>query len=336
MTFFKKYMALVVGGGIALLLAIIVLVLLIIFSGGYAQIQDDLSSNQRELERLTRLDTFPSIENVSRLNENLDELEMFRDELLLSLAAAQPTIPAMERVAFPPELERTWQRLRNLADRNEVLIASEMRFGFERYAAGNLPLQAHVERLLSQLYSINSIAEILIESGIAELRGVEREVFEERRPQDTPAEAQTGRRRPRAEPQQREDAVRTSAPEPHGVDDLYSRERFTFTFLATEHALFQALNRISEHPVLMVVRNLELRNEMGLGGVSAAARLNSRLQPREGTRAGTTAPRSEDQTQPPMREDRVVAGRERIQTRLVIDVYRLIYEHEQHEDEEIE
>ncbi len=332
MTFFKKYMALVVGGGIALLLAIVVLVLLIMFSGGYAQIQDDLAANQRELERLTRLATFPSVENVDRLTSNLEELEEFRDELLLTISANQPLIPEMERVAFPPELERTWQRLRSMAAENEVVIPADLRFGFERYAAGNLPLQIHVPRLLSQLYSVDRIGEILIDSGIAELRSVERDVFEEQRaPVEREATA-AGRRRAPAEQAPVETATRSTAPEPEGVEGLYTRERFTLTFLATEQALFQALNRISDDPVLMIVRNLELRNEMGLGGVSAAARLSSRLQPREGMRPAETRP--DDASRSAMREDRVVAGRERIQTRMVVDVYRLDFQH--HEEEEIE
>lgn len=330
MTFFKKYMALIIGGGIALLLALIVLVLLIKFSGTYTRIQDDLASNQRELERLIRLATFPSLENVELVEENLLALEIFRDDQLARLAASQPQIVPMERVAFPPELERTWQRLRALAARENVVIPAEMRFGFERYAAGNLPMHQHVPRLLSQLYSIDRIGEILIRSGIAELTGVEREVFEEQRvqaPLEAPAPA---RRRGAAEPEPVE--VVAGSPEPQGVEGLYTRERFTFTFLASEPALIEVLNQLARDPVLKIVRNLELRNEMALGGVSAAARLSARLQPRETVaRVVDPAGRPEDPSRPAMMEDRVVAGRERVRVRLVVDVYR--FEVDQQEEE---
>lgn len=326
MTFFKKYMALVIGGGIALLLAIIVLVLLLVFSRNYAEIQDKLSSNQRELERLTAETTFPSVENVQRVEANLEELEQFRDELLESMSAHQPQIVQMERAVFITQLSRVWHRLRTKAVEQDVKVADNMYFGFELYAPGNLPMQQHVERLLSQLHSMNRIGEILIDSGVSEIVRVEREVFEEQRTPTAEEEPLTTRRRVPVEQDPRVPAPAVSA-RPQGVDGLFTRERFTVVFLSSEQALFEVLNRMAADPVLMIVRNLELHNEMGWGGVSAVTRLSSRLQPRDtGGRLGEATGRQPELSRPPMLDDRVVAGRERIEVRMIVDVYRFEYD----------
>ncbi len=334
MSALKKYMVLIVGGSIALVLAIVVIVLLVRFSGEYARIQRDLQSNLRTLEQLHNRDPFPSMNNVEMIESSLLNLENYRDSVLVTLAAAQPEIEDMERAAFPPRMERTAQRLRELAREQNIRVADPLDLGFGRYAAGNLPAQDHVSRLVSQLQTVEHVITVLFEAGISELVGVEREVFDVERTQADPADTAASRRRGVAEV----DTV--AAPvvrvDPEGVEGLYTRERFTIVFFADDLALRQSLNALASDPILMVVRNLELRSELGLGGVSPTARLASRLQPRE-TREGAPARTPETESERPvLHEDRVVAGRERVRATMTIDVYRFEGHSVEVADEEVD
>lgn len=328
MTFFKKYMLLLVGGGIAAVLILAAAVFMVKFSREYARVQSELTSNQTRLDRLHQRVPFPSVENVERVKGNLRELEGYLEGVLDSLSLKQPEAEAMERAAFPSEIERFNRRLRSLASDEGVRLPEAIAFGFERYAAGNLPSQDHVQRLVVQLRSVELLSSMLFRSGISELVSVEREVFDQERTAAQIDPAPAMRRGFGAT-----EVVTPAAPTgPEGVEGLYSRERYTFTFFADDAALRMALNQIAESPVLMIVRSLELRNELGLGGSTAAQRISQRLQPRdvprdaprdmqrmmagEGGRPGmgATAPQAGQQT--------VVAGRERVRVTLVVDVYR--------------
>lgn len=223
----------------------------------------------------------------------------------------------MERAAFPAEIERVTRRLRNEAAEAEVKVAETVAFGFERYARGNLPMQEHVPRLVVQLRTIEALCQILFQSKVSELVSVQREVFDVERTQ-VPAADAPGRRGVR-QPSEVV-AAPTVAVEPEGVKGLYTRERYTLTFMATDPALRAVLNRMASAPMLMVVRNLELRNEMAVGG-APAQRLSERLRPR-GEAQRPTGERERDARRPQAAEERVVAGLERIRVVMELDVYR--------------
>lgn len=320
MTVFRKYMLLVVGGSIALVLAIIVTVLLVQFSGQYGRMQSELSSNLQRLEQLHQRDPFPSPENVERVSENLEDLENYLEGMLSALSAQQPAIEDMERAAFPPEIERTVRRLRRLAAQQEVQIAETVAFGFGRYAGGNLPMQEHVRRLVNQLQTIEMLCEILFQAQINELIRVEREIFDVERTQREIAPDMARRRR--TDTTDDVVAAPTTAVEPEGVEGLYTKERYTLTFFASDQALRMVLNQLVAHPVMMVVRNLELQNEMGVGGTSVADRLAQRLRPKE-TREAAVPPGQEVPSRADLlHEDRIVAGLERVRVTMALDVYR--------------
>lgn len=320
MNFVRKNIGLVIGGSIALVLIIIALVLLVRFRGEYARMQRELDSNLSQLERLQQRDPFPSEENVERVSSSLHALEHYLDDILQALATGQPMGEPMERAQFPPAIEHTARRLRALARESGIDVPPDLTFGFQRYAAGNLPMQEHVPRLVIQLRTIEALVGVLFSAQIRELAEVEREVFDVERTQ-VRAEAVDPRRRSFddvvAEP--------TTRVEPRGVDGLYTQERYTLRFVADDAAVWDVLNRLAVHPGLVVVRSLELRNEMARDGASAARRLAERLERREVRRAeGPERTLREDdaEARPLLHEDRVVAGRERVHVRMVVDVYR--------------
>lgn len=319
-------MILVVGGAIALVLIVGVSVLLFKFRGEYARVQSDLQTSLVSLERLHQRTPFPTAENVERVRSNLKELESYLDTTLNILSAGQVETEYMERAAFPVEIERTSRRLRAMAAERDISLAEGVAFGFERYAAGNLPMQEHVPRLVVQLRTVERLCTLLFESEISELVHVQRKVFDVERTQQDLMD-QAGSRRGRTEAVV---AAPATPVQPEGVEGLYTKERYTLDFFATDQALRDVLNGFVRSPMLMVVRNIELRNEMGLGGTSPAARLASRLQRPDPARPG--APGQEQEAARPLQhDDRVVAGRERVRVTLTVDVYR--FEHGVSEDD---
>ncbi len=325
MSFFKKYALLLVGGVIALVLLGVVSFFVFRFSGEYVRVQQELQSNLTRLEGLHQRNPFPSEVNVGRLNQNLHELENYLYSMLDALSARQPEAEEMERAEFPSEIERTMRRLRSLADGKGVEIAEGVAFGFQRYSAGHLPVAEHVPRLVVQLRSVERLCEILFNAEIRELRAVQREVFDEERTRerDEPTDRRT-RWTEELEPQPEEGVARR---EPHGAEDLYTRERYTFEYKATDRALRAVLNRLADNPALIVVRKLEVKNELATGTRSAAARLTDRLEPREARQPPRSRERDgeelrAEERQPLRHEDRVIAGREFLHVKMVVDVYR--------------
>lgn len=321
MSFLKKNIGLIVGGGIALVLVIGALALLVRFRGDYARVQRELRENLNRLEDLQQMDPFPSEENVARVEQSLQVLERYRDGLLDALASGQSPVQRMERAEFPAAIERASGRLRNLANQAGVVLPENMVFGFQQYERGNLPLQEHVPRLVTQLRTIEGLVAHLFSAEIAELIEVEREVFDLERARGDDFEGRRGFFDEEIE----EPAARIA---PHGVAGLYTRERYRLQFWASDAAVREVLNRFAASPSLVIVRSVELHNEMARDGTNPARRLADRLERREGRRRDGVerriAERSED-APPLLHEDRVVAGRERVRVMLVVDVYR--FEH---------
>ncbi len=318
MTFFRKYMVLVVGGSIALVLMVIVAVLLFKFRSEYARVQSELSASLSTMEQLHHREPFPSSENVERVRSNLAELDGYLETMLSALSAEQVEPEEMERAAFPAEIERTARRLRSLASEQDVTLAEGMAFGFQRYEAGNLPMQEHVSRLVVQLRTIERLCSLLFESGISRLSSVEREVFDVER---THREVTDVAARRAARVPEEEVAAPTTPVEPEGVEGLYTKESYTLTFLGTDEAVREVLNNIIQNPMLMVVRNIEMRNELAFEGASPASRLSTRLRERGRPRTDARG-EPQEREQPLLHEDRVVAGRERVRVRMTLDVYR--------------
>lgn len=339
MSFFKKYALLLVGGVVALLLLCVVAFFMFKFRGEYVRVQQDLRSNLTRLENLHQRNPFPSEENVDGLNRNLHELENYLYSMLDALSAQQPEVEAMERAEFPSEIERTTRRLRSLADSKGVEIAEGVAFGFQRYSAGHLPVEEHVPRLVVQLRSVDRLCELLFNAEIRELRTVQREVFDEERSQERSREREeltVRRTRRMEEPELLEVGVQRR--EPRGVEGLYTWERYTFEYKATDRALRAVLNRLAANPALIVVRKMEVKNELATGTRSAAARLTDRLRPaearqslrpdardREALRLRDGEKLDGEEGQPLRHEDRVIAGRELLHVEMIVDVYRFEY-----------
>lgn len=322
MTFFRKYTGLIVGGAIALILLLAVLFLMFRFRAGYAHVQDDLESSVQTLERLHTRDPYPSEANVELVERGRNELDGYLHGLLSALSTGQVEEERMERAAFPTLIERTSRRLYALAAERQVILPGAFTFGFQRYAMGNLPQEEYVPRLVVQLRTIDQIIQYLFNAKIAELKSVEREVFDvERVQRDADAESAFGRRGARTDVV----AVPTVAVLPEGIEGLYTKEKYRIAFVAGDVAFREVLNTLARCPLFVVVKDVQARNEDALdSSSSAAAKLAARLQRPKDAPSGKGEKKEETtaDTRPPRHEDRVVAGLEKVHVTLELDVYR--------------
>jgi hypothetical protein len=320
----RKYMLLVVGGGITLVLLVAATMLLMRYREKYVDVNQRMDTSLRALDRLRKRDPFPSHENVEQARQNKKELEKFRATLMADLQKGQTPIQDMEAAEFRQLLEVTLSGPKGLrlAGRGaNVVLPDLFAFGFDRYVRGALPETEHIPRLVDQLNMVKRLCEILYDAQIAELQSITRDQFEleaEAGPEgDIPEIVTRSRRRrgpaPAPEPKVKKPEKASKARE------LFTRERISLTFLAREKALWTVLNELARNERFMAVTNVEFLSGDGpaarpTGPPGAAPRPETMGADGPGFGVAEAAPLGHD--------ERVVAGQERIQVRLSVEIYR--------------
>jgi len=189
-------------------------------------------------------------------------------------------------------------------------------FGFQRYAAGILPAEPDLDRLVDQLYSVASLCGVLYEAGIGELVSIERTVFEKDAQAVPAVEEDYGRRR---RSQTETEAAVVSTDLVVDPDGLFSKERYVVTYRAQDEANWKVLERLSRGAPFTVVTKVEIANSARPAVVPPKAEGAPDPASRPGA-PGAPASREEPAVLP--RELRVVAGQELALVRLEIEVYR--------------
>jgi hypothetical protein len=305
----RKHMVLIVGGGVAVLSFILALLFMLRARGEYSRVNQELENSMRRLETLSRRNPFPSPENIRRLEENLSTLREFADRVDAALQKGRLEPEAIEAAEFAPLLERTLARLSQRAAESGVLLPERLTLGMARYAAGELPANETIPRLVIQLKSMDALCRLLFETRIHSLLNVEREAFEIVKPV-SPEEPVVARRRG-GEPQV------PAAPTlpPPSANPLYETERFTFTFQARDATVWETLNALARSPLIAAVVDVQLAN-------TAADKLG-KAQPVSPI-SGGEPPGVQTVIRYPTHEERIVAGRELIQATVTVDVYRFV------------
>ena len=309
----KKNMTLIVGGAIAVALLVILLVLLLKFNSSYQQVNRQLQSAQQRLTILNARDPFPSEDNVTMVRTNLAVLQGFFGTLMASLQKGQAEVAKMEPSQFNLLLDQTSRRLFAAAAKAKVAVPRGFPFGFDRYAAGTLPDSVDVPRLAIQLEEVGYLCGLLYLSKITELSAVERPVFEASARPTVAVETYVDPRMQRygggapattATPANPADTYK----DPSG---LFSRQRYTLTFRASDTAVLAFLNRVAASSRFIVVTRLQMENEAGVPKAAAAL-----------AAAATPAAPGAPAASLPTREQRIVAGREPVRVIVEVEVYR--------------
>lgn len=321
----KKNFALVVSGAICLVVSLVLIVLLFNLSGKHAEISQQLEMKKTELQKLSTRRPYPSDENVKIIKNNRIALESFLNGLVTRLSSGQREPRVMEPAEFAAFLQTTTRGLRKLAAEKSVKLPQSFAFGFDVYEAGALPELAEIARLQDQVFMVEELSQELFTGGVRELVSIERNMFDQV-VEEPEVEVQVINRRGQrvANPEQQ-----PKKPKDDYEHDLFFREKFKVTFYARESGLWALLEKLASSRLFVVVESVELLNESEeFAGLDNTKAIMTKIQewkaPKETAAFGLVpetvkpAPPAE----PPSRDERIVAGRERIKVTVEVSVLK--------------
>lgn len=333
----RKHMSLVIGGVVFLVLAAVLGWLLFANLQKYGEAAGVRDTASQKLRRLVKREPFPSKENVEAVKQQMEAFTAYLGELSAKMREGQMPEEQADYSQFAGLYEDMLSRMDREAHAKNVSVPPNFAFGFQYYAAGNLPMADETPHLVLQLRTVEQICSILFDAGVSTLLSVERPVFEEaalNEARNASEENEGGRRRRRME----ENAAAEAAPT--GIyadpDGLFTREHYTFAFRAKDVAVAKLLDRLSSGQPYAVVTKLDVSNPAKpLTAKPNAEDGDKETGVRAAAGAATAARGSSDGTEAEIlpRELRVVAGTEVPTIRMEVDVYRFP-EPEQPNDEE--
>ena len=245
---------------------------------------EERNQNYESLQQLYNAKIFPSEENIARIREDQKALESWL--VTASNVVHSGDLQAQQKTpsGFKQVLQAT---VRELSAQPGVVqgkvVAQGFNFGFDAYLGqDSLPASEHVDRLTVQLEMIQLICKELYAANIMELKAVTRETFDvasgtERKQDEAPASSRRkSRRRDRDESASSAPAASSGA-----GSEFFSKQRFTFEFVARPAAFIETLNRLAAMKQFVVVAETEFRKtgdplaqlaaKKAEGGAAAAA-----------------------------------------------------------------
>jgi hypothetical protein len=297
----------------------------------YRQASSTLGSGLARQKQLYAREPFPSPENIERENSNLDRIrEEFR-KLLVLLSDSQAEPVDQKPAAFSTQFWKVREELLAQAHDRKIGVPPEFAFGFQRHMAGDLTPYPDVPRLTQQLIIVQEMCKVLYDAKIDELKAVIREEFEG----DIVAGTETGvtpvvpsgRRGAKSAPATvvaENPVVKETGLIPEG--ELFGKMHFVFRFSARESVVFDILNKLARHPMLVVVTRVDLAAEDSAVSRQAAAAAPAEASPAPAEIAGAPFPPAP--ARPPAaevldRDQRIRFGREsKLTVTLEVDVYR--------------
>lgn len=314
-----KHKVLVFGGGLAVVLLIAVGVMLIKSAVDYRHGQQELGQQTARLEALRSRQPFPSAENSAALEDNLDRMEFCAGELAAELMQDPFFADPVDVADFSARAQEVIELFRERANRAGVILPEGLEAGFARYSSGGaVPAPEHVARLVRQLYSVERVADVLVQCGVSSIREVSRDPFE------LVAEAlPTGgdRRRPRRE------KSAALMPPPHRSriassvhsGGLYSIERIRIGFSAKEHVVWDVLGQFASASHFMVIKEFSHSTQSSILSYNPTAVTREAGAVAETSRflAGGVLSGSEALSRP----ERIIAGDELLEVKITVDVF---------------
>ncbi|MDF7808384.1 Amuc_1100 family pilus-like protein [Pontiellaceae bacterium B12219] len=275
-----------------------------------------LIHEQQKLSRLLNRSPYPSEKNVQILECNLDELNYRIGELAAELSRDPFPMESVEAAEFSARAQGVIERFRQRAERAGMQLPESLEAGFAQYASGGaVPEPEHVPRLSRQLYSVERVANVLVQSGVTSIDSLSREDFENR------DEAEPMRRR---RPGGDAAAARKEKPRPLmasevGKDQLYFIERIGVSFTAREAEVWRVLDLFASDDHFMVVSEFSHQTANDILAYNPDALKNGNATDdetlrylAEGILVGEKAL---------SRPERIISGDELVEVRMTIDVY---------------
>jgi hypothetical protein len=235
--------------------------LLVSGQGHYAQVKEEYDRQAAELARLQGLKPFPDQANLDRLAELKGEYESRIGVLFGRLSEMEKPVEPLTPEQFQDRLKQSVTELEKKAAAEGVKLPEGFFLGFEEYRT-QLPPADAAPVLGRQLASADFLCGLLVESKIAELRGIQREPL----PEEPSAEKKERAERDKAKGGKKEG-------EPGGkAAPMVAESRVTIQFLAEHSRARRVLNMIAAaKDQFLVVRNLAVANEQQAAPSKVAA-----------------------------------------------------------------
>ena len=312
---FRKKGFLIVGAGTCGIFLLAELIFIVIAGAGLATEKKLLRKQYRELSRLYHRAPFPSSENVAVEKEKLDELEYRIGELAAEIGADPFPQHAVDPADFSACAQNVIERFQKRAEKAGVKLPDSGEVGFAKYASeGAVPDRTHLPRLSRQLYSVECVAAVLVNSGVESIEYVTRDFFDEA------SDLKKARRRI---PQRNQDRFNDGAA---GVEvggsrhsgKLFSVEQVGVSFVATEDTVLRVLDHFAAAPHFMVISEFshETLSEILEYTPATAKQCGVDVETQEYLSGGLLVGKKALS-----RPERIVAGNERVRMKLVVDVY---------------
>ena len=312
----KRNRLLIVGGTLCGVL-LVEMVLLAWSGSALRRERRILEANHQRLVELHTRNPFPSMENVKRLQGDLDRFKAQVDELISELARDPFPRRSLDAADFSSRAQTMIERFRRRAERVGVEISPTLEAGFAYYTRGGaIPEARHVPRLSRQLHSVRRVVEVLLRSEVDSINAISRKEFETRTVSATPVERRRSRR-----VAVRAGAMNTPLSGGGNTYGFFSIERIGVSFTANEEIVWKVLDSFASAAHFMVVAEFSHASETTIlsfnpeaikSGVSDDETMRYLS---EGILVGKTAL---------SRPERIIAGRETVRVDLLVDVYDFV------------
>jgi len=205
------------------------------------------------LANIYKSKVFPSEENIERTKANQKELEGWL--LNASNILHQGDLPAEQLTpsAFKQDLQAAVRKLSGHAgSKKGKIVLPVFHFGFDQYLgeSDSLPQMDNVPRLTSQLRIIEKVCNELYAANITSLESIKREVFESAKTEEVRPEENSRRRRSSSN---KNSSGSNKTVQEDNSSDYFSKQRFTFEFVATPAAFVEVLNKLASTDLFIVV-----------------------------------------------------------------------------------
>lgn len=226
--------------------------------------EDERNQAYEDLQKIYHAKVFPSAENIARVSDDQKVLEAWLVAASNQVHQGDLKIEPKTPTGFKQVLQATVRSLSAHPGANQgKIVAAGFNFGFDKYLgqSDSLPTADHVDRLTAQLAIIEKICQELYASNILELKAVTRETFDEVNAELTQEEPKPTSRRKSRRRDRDESGSAASAPSSAATagSEYFSKQRFTFEFLARPSAFIGTLNRLAAMDLFVVVAETEFR-----------------------------------------------------------------------------
>ena len=212
------------------------------------------------VERIYNAKVFPNDETIVRVKEDEKAIDNWLQAASKLVHAGDLAIEPKSPTGFKQSLQATVRELSSLSGSvNGKIVPSGFHFGFDKFLgeSDSLPASEHVAILDRQLVIIDRLCHELHAAKVLEIKAVQRETFDvvSQDPAEQRREPTTSRRRRSRDADEATPKKQTVTPE----SQLFSKQRFSFEFIARPAAFIHALNRLAAVDLFVVVAEVEFK-----------------------------------------------------------------------------